>query len=194
MKKRGLALLLALLLFSALQTAALAQTLGGADAFMAALSGLSGDSWLGAHSLRLGEGAQIFVGERGGEAVCASVAMPYSEPSADAPLASAGAKLLAAAGARDPEALIADIAPDKPYEVSYAEQDGLRAGMIWGKNRATIFVYGADEGADLVFLPLLGGKKRHCDPACSGMDGPRLATVETAESLGFDRCKKCPWP
>ena len=42
-----------------------------------------------------------------------------------------------------------------------------------------------------VYIPVNGGKKRHLNPECSGMDHPRKVSDRNAEALGFDGCKKC---
>ncbi len=42
-----------------------------------------------------------------------------------------------------------------------------------------------------VYIPVNGGKKRHLNPKCSGMDHPRKVSDRNAEKLEFDRCQKC---
>ena len=42
-----------------------------------------------------------------------------------------------------------------------------------------------------VYIPVNGGKKRHLNPDCSGMDHPRKVSDRNAKALGFEGCKKC---
>lgn len=43
----------------------------------------------------------------------------------------------------------------------------------------------------LVWIPMHGGTRYHCDDECSNMDGPRLIPWECADLLGFTPCKRC---
>ena len=43
----------------------------------------------------------------------------------------------------------------------------------------------------LVWIPMHGGTRYHCDDECSNMDGPRLVPWECADLLGFTPCKRC---
>ena len=43
----------------------------------------------------------------------------------------------------------------------------------------------------LVWIPMHGGTRYHCDDECSNMDDPRLVPWECADLLGFTPCKRC---
>lgn len=43
----------------------------------------------------------------------------------------------------------------------------------------------------IVWIPMHGGKKHHCDADCSNMVEPRQMPRDCALSLGFTPCKRC---
>lgn len=57
--------------------------------------------------------------------------------------------------------------------------------LIWG-------VYADEmETSAAVWVPVNGGKKRHKNPGCSGMEHPRTMSALNAQALGIEACKRC---
>ena len=48
----------------------------------------------------------------------------------------------------------------------------------------------SDKGEEMVWIPSTG-KKYHTNSGCSNMIDPREVTIEEAEALGFEPCKRC---
>lgn len=47
------------------------------------------------------------------------------------------------------------------------------------------------ESDEIRWVPTDGGKKYHLRPTCSGMYDPRKISLENAEALGIEGCKRC---
>ncbi len=67
--------------------------------------------------------------------------------------------------------------------------------LIWGMLPEELdltkpYVYGnASTIPATVYVPVVGGKKRHATAQCCNMDHPRKVSIRNAEAVGFDACK-----
>ena len=74
---------------------------------------------------------------------------------------------------------------------SEAVANGYAYGKIEGETRSAVWLCPEAERDALVWQPVHGGTKYHAKSSCSGMDVPRLVTVEAAEAAGFAPCGRC---
>lgn len=63
--------------------------------------------------------------------------------------------------------------------------------LLWGETPEALSAAQPLLGETVVWIPVVGGKKRHATPTCSGMEHPRLVTVRNAEAMGMEPCKRC---
>lgn len=84
---------------------------------------------------------------------------------------------------------------DNGLEITGMMDDDTLTLLIWDmlpeKLDLTMpFVYGrASTISATVYVPVVGGKKRHATAECCDMDHPRKVSVRNAVAVGFDACK-----
>lgn len=179
--KRIAMLSLVLMLFAA----ALAEGLGTPQGYLDAFGGVGWTSEADGRvmSLEVWDDAVVTLCARDGALLAVSVTAPRTERFED--LAEAALRDTGLVPARPLAAILADGAAQA--------LDGARLVSLTGDLRRGLYLYSDTlrPGAELYWLPMHGGRRRHINPSCSGMDVPRLVSAEAADALGFDPCGRC---
>lgn len=74
------------------------------------------------------------------------------------------------------------------------EIEGCVVYRVHGENRDAYSICRAEDAENVVWQPIHGGEKLHTEIECSGMDVSRMITVEAAQLIGWENCKRCDAP